>query len=219
MFGEDEEVRKLKRLLKTAGCDMTVVKTWQKQLKWIRKQKKTIYGDYTAARDDLVRVDTVVRRMEQMLTEKGFWTKERMREISSLRKELKKLSGSFHNEFLVSKDDKDFHLTYQSILRLADAFDGKNDNRILLLSEVENLLGRLAENLEKEQPDPVRLTYFYYKHKDAELSELPAPGKLVRIANVYEEEFLQPLLDESETHRVMTEEEFQQKMDFILRRV
>jgi hypothetical protein len=219
MFGEDEEVRKLKRQLKSAGCDMSVVKTWQKQLGWIKKQKKSIYGGYTAARENLVRVDTIVRRMEQMLTEKGFWTKERMREIKSLRKELKKLFGSFHNEFLVSQDDKDFHLTYQSILRLADSFDGKNDNRILLLSEVENLLGRLAENLEKEQPDPVRLTYFYYKHKDAELSELPAAGKLVRILNVYEEEFLQPLLDESETHRVMTEEEFQQKLDRILRRM
>jgi hypothetical protein len=198
---------------------MSVVKTWQKQLGWIRKQKKSIYGGYTDARESLVRVDTVVRRMEQMLTEKGFWTKERMREITSLRKELKKLLGSFHNEFLVSKDDKDFHLTYQSILRLADSFDGKNDNRILLLSEVENLLGRLAENLEKEQPDPVRLTYFYYKHKDAELSELPAAGKLVRILNVYEEEFLQPLLDESETHQVMTEEEFQQKLERILSRM
>jgi hypothetical protein len=119
----------------------------------------------------------------------------------------------------VSQDDKDFYLTYQSILRLADSFDGKNDNRILLLSEVENLLGRLAENLEKEQPDPVRLTYFYYKHRDAELSELPAAGKLIRISNVYEEEFLQPLLDESEMHRVMTEEEFQQKFDRILRRM
>jgi hypothetical protein len=204
--------------MKAAGCDMSVVKAWQNQLKWIRKQMKSIYGGYTAARESLVRVDTVVRRMEQMLTEKGFWTKERMREINSLRKELKKFSGSFHNEFLVSKDDKDFHLTYQSILRLADSFDGKNDNRILLLSEVENLLGRLAENLEKEQPDPVRLTYFYYKHRDAELSELPAAGKLVRITNVYEEEFLQPLLDESETHQVMTEEEFQQKIDWILRR-
>jgi hypothetical protein len=219
MFGEDEAVRNFKRQMKTAGCDMTVVKTWQKQLKWIRKQKKSIYGGYTVARESLVRVDTIVRRMEQMLTEKGFWTKERMREIKSLRKELKKLSDSFHNEFLVSKDDKDFHLTYQSILRLADSFDGKNDNRILLLSEVENLLGRLAENLEKEQPDPVRLTYFYCKHTDAELSELPAQGKLVRITNVYEEEFLQPLLDESETHQVMSEEEFQQKMDFILSRV
>jgi hypothetical protein len=219
MFGEDEEVKGLKRQMQTAGCDMSVVKKWQKQLDWIRKQKPSVYGEYRSARENLTRVDTAVRRMEQMLTEQEFWTKERMREIAELRKELKKLSNSFHNEFLVSRDDKDFHLTYGSILRLADEFDGTNDNRILLLSEVENLLAPLAENLEKEQPDPVELTYFYFNHKDAELGELPAAGKLVRIAAVYEEEFLQPLLYQSELHDVMPEEELLRKLDIILKRM
>jgi hypothetical protein len=219
MFGEDEEVRELKRQMQTAGCDMPVVKKWQKQLDWIRRQQSGIYGEYRAARENLVRVDTAVRRMEQLLTEQKLWTKERMREIAELRKELKKLSNSFHHEFLVSREDKDFHMTYNSILRLANEFDGTNDERILLLSEVENLLAPLAENLEKEQPNPAALTYFYLNHKDAELSNLPASGKLIRLSTVYEEEFLQPLLDEVESHNVMSEEELLQKLDIILKRM
>jgi hypothetical protein len=219
MFGEDEEVRELKRQMQAAGCDMSVVKKWQKQLDWIRKQKPAVYGEYRTARENLIRVDTAVKRMEQLLTEQEFWTKERLREIAELRKELKKLSNSFHNEFLVSREDKDFHMTYSSILRLAGQFDGTNDDRILLLSEVENLLAPLAENLEKEQPDPAVLTYFYLNHKDVELSNLPASGKLVHLSTVYEEEFLQPLLGESETHNVMSEEELLQKLDIILKRM
>ena len=196
MFGEDEEIRQLKKALQAAGCDMAVVKKWQRQLEWTRKQRPSVYAAYMEARSALVHADTYLKQVQQLLTGKEAWTKERFRELSGIRKELKKLENVFDHEFLVSRDDKEFHLTYQSILKQMDKFDGTDDMRIFLLSEVENILALIREDLEKERPDAAVLAFFYLGHTDAELTALPPVGRLVHISSVYEKEFLQPILEE-----------------------
>lgn len=194
MFGEDEEVRKLKRDLQSAGCDMDVVKRWQKQLDGIKKHCPSIYGGYCTAREKLLLVETYMKQMEQLLLEKRTWTKDEMRRISDIRRELKRLANTFDNELLVSREDKEFHLTYETILKLADKYDGTDDARILLKSEIENLLALVREDLEKERPDAAVLTFFYLEHRDTELVDLPPAGRMDHILAVYEKEFLRPIL-------------------------
>ena len=51
MFGEDRRIRELKRRLSQAGCDMEVVKNWQRQLERMQKQYPCLLYTSPSPRD------------------------------------------------------------------------------------------------------------------------------------------------------------------------
>ena len=71
------------------------------------------------------------------------------------------MQNNFDHEFLVSKEDQEFHSTYDTILRLGMKALNASDQKLLLQSEIENLLALLKENLEKEEPKIEALTFYY----------------------------------------------------------
>ena len=84
--------------------------------------------------------------MEQMLIAEQ--TADR-KEFGRLLKDLRQMQNNFDHEFLVSKEDQEFHSTYDTILRLGMKALNASDQKLLLQSEIENLLALLKENLEK----------------------------------------------------------------------
>lgn len=193
MFGEDSEIRQLKKRLSLAGCDMDIVKNWQRQLERMHKQYRMQCQQYDKARYCLLEVDSLMKKLEQILIAKDAWSNEHNRKLTDIRKELKKRKDIYIHEFLVSKEDRDFHLTYETILKFSEKHDVSQEQRVFLQSEVENILAMIQEDLEKEKPDMLALTYFYLAGSDLQLLELPPKGRLEKIKKVYELEFLEPM--------------------------
>lgn len=207
MFGEDRRIRELKRRLSQAGCDMEVVKNWQRQLERMQKQYPVQCQQFDNARKSLLEVEAYAKNIEALLVRRDGWTPDKKRELFSIQKELKKRKNTYIHEFLVSKEDKDFHLTYETIVKLIDQFDGSGDHAIILQSETENLLAMIKEDLEKEIPDMLALTYFYIVGSDRELVDLPPKERLEKIKRVYEMEFIRPMERQLTIAKDMTEEQ------------
>ena len=207
MFGEDRRIRELKKRLSQAGCDMEVVKNWQRQLERMQKQYPVQCQQFDNARKSLLEVEAYAKNIEALLVRRDAWTPDKKRELFSIQKELKKRKNTYIHEFLVSKEDKDFHLTYETIVKLIDQFDGSGDHAIILQSETENLLAMIKEDLEKEIPDMLALTYFYIVGSDRELVDLPPKERLEKIKRVYEMEFIRPMERQLTIAKDMTEEQ------------
>ena len=207
MFGEDRRIRELKKRLSQAGCDMEVVKNWQRQLERMQKQYPVQCQQFDNARKSLLEVEAYAKNIEALLVRRDAWTPDKKRELFSIQKELKKRKNTYIHEFLVSKEDKDFHLTYETMIKLIDQFDGSGDHAIILQSETENLLAMIKEDLEKEIPDMLALTYFYIVGSDRELVDLPPKERLEKIKRVYEMEFIRPMERQLTIAKDMTEEQ------------
>ena len=207
MFGEDRRIRELKRRLSQAGCDMEVVKNWQRQLERMQKQYPVQCQQFDNARKSLLEVEAYAKNIEALLVRRDAWTPDKKRELFSIQKELKKRKNTYIHEFLVSKEDKDFHLTYETMIKLIDQFDGSGDHAIILQSETENLLAMIKEDLEKEIPDMLALTYFYIVGSDRELVDLPPKERLEKIKRVYEMEFIRPMERQLTIAKDMTAEQ------------
>ena len=207
MFGEDRRIRELKRRLSQAGCDMEVVKNWQRQLERMQKQYPVQCQQFDNARKSLLEVEAYAKNIEALLVRRDAWTPDKKRELFSIQKELKKRKNTYIHEFLVSKEDKDFHLTYETMIKLMDQFDGSPDRTIILQSETENLIAMIKEDLEKEIPDMLALTYFYIVGSDRELVDLPPKERLEKIKRVYEMEFIRPMERQLTIAKDMTEEQ------------
>ena len=208
MLGEDEELKKLKKRMQAAGCDMDVVKKWQKQLHAVKKQYASVYGAYEMAYESLRDVDSCMKDLEKMLSSSdGTWDRFAIRQIQDICKILKRIKNAYDHEFVVSKSDAEFHLISETIRRLGEKFDGSGEQKILLQSEVENLRALISEKLKRNKPDGVQLTFFYMGHRDEELAELPPESRLELIQNVFEQEFLMLMLGEIKRLQDYTEEE------------
>jgi hypothetical protein len=190
LFGEDEAIRQLKRKLQAHGCDAESVKKWGKQLLTVKRQLPGTWGQYQTSLANLRTIEVYMKKLQVRLSERKVWDRDTLKDIQATYRNMKKMSTSFDNEFVVSREDHEFHLIYDTICRLMDKFDGADDTRILLLSEVENILALIREKLDREMPDAVALSYFYLNHKDDELVSLPPESRLERITEVYENEFL-----------------------------
>lgn len=210
MFGEDSQIRQLKKDMQATGCDMNVVKEWQKTLDRMKKQYEPQCECYESARTSLEEVNALMKHMEQLMINRTNWSRENAKELSELRKELKRLKESYVHGFLVSEDDKEFHLTYETILKLSDRFDGGYDNKIILQSEIENILAMIREDIEKDKPNMLAMTCFYLVGSDKELVELSHKARLEKIKRVYELEFKRPMLRELERARLLSESELEQ---------
>lgn len=185
LFGEDS-LKGLKKELKTVGADMGFVKGWQKVFDKVKKNCVQLEAQYTQAKTELEQVHTVLKKMEQSLI-------ARKDDLIECAKELKKFQGHFNQEFLIGKEDKEFHLIYQTILNLC-AKGCKSQKEVLILqSEVENILAVAEEALAKEWPDFRALAYFYLERTDREIYDLPHSDKVAEVERIYETEFLAPM--------------------------
>lgn len=189
MFGFDSQGKEFKTALQTAGADMTIVKEWLKTAEKTRKQYENIKEDYEKARASLLRVTEILGALEKFLVSDHV-IEAYVNEFSLFLKELKKLRGYVDHEFLISVQDREFHLTYDTILKLGPAFlEGKAEG-LILQSEIENLISLAKEAIEKEKPDLIKLSYFYLNRSDKDISELPYGEKIAKVQRVFASEFL-----------------------------
>lgn len=192
MFGKDENLEKIKEALIAMDCDMSGFRSWQKQYDKLKKQWKNEEERYQKAKKLTMRVETVADRFEEILTSR--WGADKA-EALQLVKELKQLQNSFDHEFMISKNDDDFHSTYDAIIRMGAKALEDEQQRILFQSEIENLLQMLRENLVKQPPDAKKLCIYYMYRKDTDLEELSAQEKLVTVENVYQIMFFGPIVE------------------------
>lgn len=185
LFGEDS-LKGLKKELKTAGADMSFVKSWQKSYDKVKKNCGQIEAQYTKAKSELEQVHDILKRTEAILI-------AREGKLSECESELKKYQGHFNQEFLIGKEDKEFHLTYQTILNLAANGRKTQKDVLIMQSEVENILAVTEEALEKNWPDFRAMAYFYLDRTDREIYDLPHADKVAEVNRIYEVEFLAPM--------------------------
>ena len=110
-LGFEDSLRELKKELKAAGADMSFVKEWQKSYDKVRKQSSVLKTQYTQAKSDLESVYQNLKSVEQKLIASDL-------NLSVEAKTLKQYKTSFSHEFLIGKEDREFHLTFQTILSL-----------------------------------------------------------------------------------------------------
>ncbi len=186
-------IKELKTALQTLGIDTTVLRNWQKLCAKTKKQLPAVTERYQSACNALIEVNTYMSRLEQLMVAGVDWSRNEQKEIQSILKQLKKLENSFHHEFLVSKEDKEFHLIYSTVIKLGIKICNRKEDRLLLKSEIENILALIHEDLEKEKPNLLILSFFYLQHSDSELVNLPPMERVKKISQVYEDVFIRPL--------------------------
>lgn len=193
-FGEDS-LKGLKKELKSAGADMRFVKDWQKSFDKVKKSSVQLETKYTQVKKELEQVHTLLKDMEGALIAVKFDMDNPAfgGQVLSAAKELKKYQGCFNHEFLISKEDRDFHLTYQTLLGLCNKGFKEQKDVLIMQSEVENILAMTEEALEKEWPSYRAMAYFYIDRTDREIFDLPHLDKVAEVNRIYETEFLAPM--------------------------
>lgn len=189
MLGRND-MRELKEALDACGCDMGAFRCWQKQYEKLVKQMPSVRAQYENALYTTQEVYVTVQELEKLIVEEAA---DAHREFAGMIKSLKKAQNTFGHEFIISRDDREFHSTYESVVRLGAKSLEDAQQRLILQSEIENLLALLKENLEKEEPQLQTLCYFYQEHSDQELTELTPAGRVERIVEVYQREFALPI--------------------------
>lgn len=192
----DDSLKGLKKELKAAGADTAFVKSWQKSYDKVRKQSSNLENQYTKEKSNLKAVWDCLNNMEELLVSMnvGIVENDIKKELPQLSKDMKKYQGDFNLEFLISKEDKEFHLIYETILSLCGKDMTDKKNLLILHSEVENLMAITKEALEKQWPEFKAMAYFYLEHTDRELSKLPHQEKMELVKKTYQVEFYNPML-------------------------
>ena len=197
LFGFDDRLKPLKKDLKEAGADMSVVKDWQKTYDKVIRQSPQFESQYTQVKSELELVYKTLEGMEKLLisSKEGMdLSKLEVRgQIAQFVKELKKYQGNFNHEFLISKEDSEFHLTYATLLELCSKPLQGQGQVLILQSEVENLMALAKEALEKNWPSFQAMAFYYINRSDKEIFDLPHQDKVAKVERVYENEFIKPM--------------------------
>lgn len=193
IFGDS--LKAWKKDLKASGADMSQVKSWQKVFDKIRRETPQMEKQYMDVKKKLESVYALLQNMEQVLIESkvngnSMSDSLMQKKLSEFCEEFKKYQNCFNHEFLISKEDTEFHLTYGTLLDLCESDD---TNVLILQSEIENLMAITKEALEKEWPDFRAMTFYYFNRDDTEIFDLPHSDKIDKVARVYESEFLKPM--------------------------
>lgn len=186
LFGFDDSLKDLKKELKATGMNVPFVKEWQKSYDKVKKQSAVLKAQYTQAKLDLETVYRTLKVLEQKLIDGEA-------DLSTEIKGLKQYKTSFNQEFLIGKEDKEFHLTFQTILSLGEKKLSSQKDVLILQSEIENLLAVTKEALEKEWPGFRAMAYFYIERTDRDILDLPHGEKVVKVQRIYEDEFIKPM--------------------------
>lgn len=191
MFGKDEALDRIKAALAATDADMSAFKSWQKKYDKLNRQWQSVQTQYENCRVATEWVNDGARQMERMITGEKAYDKK---EFAQIIKEMKRRQNGFDHEFLISREDREFHSTYDTIVRLGAKAYEEADQKLILQSEIENLLALLAEALEKEKPSAWKLGFYLMDHSMDDLSDLPASEKLAYVDRTYEEHFLKPIV-------------------------
>jgi len=186
IFGFDDSLKGLKKELKSAGVDVSFVKEWQKSYDKVKKQSAVLKAQYTQAKADLEMVYQSLKQMEQKLIAGDL-------DLSVEVKGLKQYKNSFNQEFLIGREDKEFHLTFATILSLGERKISVQKDVLILQSEIENLLAVTKEALEKEWPEFRAMAYFYIERTDRDILDMPHVEKVTYVQHIYEDEFIKPM--------------------------
>lgn len=190
----DDSLKGLKKELKNAGADLSFVKNWQKNYDKVKKQYPVMENQYVKAKADLNAVMEHLKGLEQLLIDaKVISDVNFKKQLSQYAKELKKYQNGFKQEFLIGEEDQEFHLTFSTILSLCGKEMKEQKERLILQSEVENLMAITKEALEKVWPEFREMAYFYLEHSDRELLELPHGEKVLFVKKLYKDEFYAPM--------------------------
>lgn len=191
-LGFEDSLRELKKELKAAGADMSFVKEWQKSYDKVRKQSSVLRTEYTQAKSDLESVYQNLKSVEEKLIAGDL-------NLSNETKSLKQYKTSFSHEFLIGKEDREFHLTFQTILSLFEKKLSSQKDVLILQSEVENLLAVTKEALEREWPAFRAMAYFYIERTDRDIIDMPHTEKIAYVQHIYEDEFVKPMMQVLQT--------------------
>ena len=186
IFSFEDSLKGLKKELKSAGMDVSFVKEWQKSYDKVKKQSAVLKAQYTQAKADLEMVYQSLKQMEQKLIAGDL-------DLSVEVKGLKQYKNSFNQEFLIGREDKEFHLTFATILSLGEKEISVQKDVLILQSEIENLLAVTKEALEKEWPEFRAMAYFYIERTDRDILDMPHVEKVTYVQNIYEDEFIKPM--------------------------
>lgn len=191
----DDSLKGLKKELKAVGTDVSFVKNWQKTYDKVRKQKPILEGQYVQTKKELQIVYAVLKEMEQLFIscKEGADVLQVQKKLDEFVKDMKKYQKDFILEFLIGKEDKEFHLTYSAIITLGEKKITEKKDTLIIQSEVENLMAITKEALDKAWPDFRAMSYFYLEHTDKELLELPHGEKIEKVTQMYEREFYNPM--------------------------
>jgi hypothetical protein len=138
-------------------------------------------------------VETLLKGLERMLTDGGGRIDRGA--VVGILKELKAMQNTFDHEFIISREDVQFHSIYDTVLKLGTRALESQSQRLILQSEVENLLDLLRENKNRAVPDPRKLAFFYQHGTDKELAVLPPADRRSKVERIYDARFVRPIMD------------------------
>ena len=196
MIGMEEDTKKYKTALLLAGADPKIVKSWMKTYDKTKRNSIAVAGHYYSLREDLNRILNELEEMEQMIIDDSINSSMGKNRFTELIKDFKRFAGKADNEFLISKADKDFHTTLDSIVDLGSKYIADGANKLILQSEVENMISITKEGLDRDKPDMFALTYYYLKRSDKDLAELTFSDKVIEINRVFREEFVEDIMEQ-----------------------
>lgn len=191
LLGLEEDEKKFKEAMDAAGADMANVKAWLKIYSKTKKNALNTAGRYYSVKEKLQNLMQLLRHLEQILVENKSSVVDRTR-INSFSKEFKKLQGCFNDEFLISREDKDFQTTLESVIKLTAGYR-EGDDCLILQSEVENLIYLTNEGLEREKPDMFALAYFYLERSNKDLEDLTFSQKIAKVNDIFQKEFIEQI--------------------------
>lgn len=191
MFGFDSEEKKFRNVMASLGVPANVLRSWQKKLEKTQKAAVMEREKYFRVKGALAQLEKELLAVEQCLREQN--TVELTKEYQVFLKELKSLKGCCDHEFLISSENQEFHSTYDTLLRMGAEPLADEDERLIVQSEIENLIELTKEALDRKPPDFFHLGYYFTFHNWKELCELSPQEKINRVWHVFEREFLKEI--------------------------
>lgn len=159
-----QEAKELMKELVNAGMDKRTVKNRLEVLEELAAAACTQRENYIESKKRMASGQMI---MENLLDEIAG------KEPGKVREQLTKLAGELSDVFhecTIRKDDKDFVTTYTYISRAAKEYEGTD--RLMLQSELENLLHLVKEVIEWDEPDFCALAFFCKYGNRAELPDI-----------------------------------------------
>ena len=158
-MGLEEAEKNFKNEMLARGMNPADLKSWMRTYERTKKLYIQVGSRYQRNREDLLCVRDHLLGMEELMIG-GILEGERRRQMQLHVKELKKFNGVFNHEFLISKEDVDWHMTYESLMKLAPKYLDDGQNGLILHSEIENLISLTNEALDRKTPDLFALRFF-----------------------------------------------------------
>lgn len=190
ILGLGESEKQFKNAMEAAGADMSVVNSWLKLYQRTKKNSVNVTNKYYVVKANLNKLLSDLKEIEQLIIsdEQDPAVKKK---IGSLIRDCKSMKNEFDDEFLINKDDKDFHMTLESVIKLGTEFcvNRSCGDHIIFQSEVENLIHLAEEGASREKPDLFALSYFYLEHSNKDLQELNFRQKIDEVHGIFKTEF------------------------------